>query len=120
MFEMIAQVVTAEAAYAFDKMSDSIHMVACGFRERLDQLEEKMRPDEASVEFGLALKSDAGNVLMLLVADPFRQLCMCVLATILCYSMHPGCLSRVQIATQEREEMDPKCLLNSQKEYSRL
>jgi len=56
------QAVTAEALYAFDKMSDTIHTLAYGLWERIEQLEEKAQPDEVSVELGLSLKADAGVV----------------------------------------------------------
>jgi hypothetical protein len=59
----IAQAATAEATEAFDKITDTIYVLAHGFRERLDRLEKTVRPDEVSVEFGLALKADAGVVI---------------------------------------------------------
>ena len=67
--EEVAQTVTARATKAFEKMTETIHALAYGFRERMDQLEEKVRPDEVSVEFGLSLKADAGVVIAQAGAD---------------------------------------------------
>ena len=55
--------VTAEATKAFDAISSNIHTLAHGFRQSVYQIEEKARPDEFSIEFGLALKADAGVVI---------------------------------------------------------
>jgi hypothetical protein len=63
------QAVTVEAANAFDKMTDTIQAVAYGFRARMSQIEQAVQPDEASVEFGLALKADAGVVVAQAGAD---------------------------------------------------
>jgi hypothetical protein len=59
----MARAVTAEATSAFNEMVGTIHTIAYGLRDRLDKLDEKARPDEASVKFGLVLKADAGVVL---------------------------------------------------------
>jgi hypothetical protein len=57
------QAVTAEAISAFDEIVGTVHTIAYGLRDRLDRFDEKARPDEASVTFGLAIKADAGVVL---------------------------------------------------------
>lgn len=64
-----AQTVTVEATNAFDKMSETIQVVVYGFRDRMSQIEQAVQPDEASVEFGLALKADAGVVVAQAGAD---------------------------------------------------
>jgi hypothetical protein len=58
-----AQAVTVAVSSAFQRVVDTVRTVAYGFWDRLSQLEEGARPDEASVKFGLALKADAGVVL---------------------------------------------------------
>jgi hypothetical protein len=59
----MARAVTAEATSAFDEIVGTVHTIAYGLRDRLDKFDEKARPDEASVTFGLAIKADAGVVL---------------------------------------------------------
>ena len=58
----LAEATTSEATEAFDLLTATIHTVAYGFREHIDRLEKHVRPDEVSVEFGLAFKADAGVV----------------------------------------------------------
>lgn len=57
------QAMTAWAASAFEEVVGTVHTIAYGLRDRLDKFDEKARPDEASVTFGLAIKADAGVVL---------------------------------------------------------
>jgi hypothetical protein len=59
----MTRTVTAGATSAFDEIVGTVHTIAYGLRDRLDKFDEKARPDEASVTFGLAIKADAGVVL---------------------------------------------------------
>ncbi|HUV91103.1 MAG TPA: CU044_2847 family protein [Anaerolineae bacterium] len=44
----------------FDKMMGTVRTAALGFRDGLNKLEKKTRPDEATLEFGLTLGGEAG------------------------------------------------------------
>jgi hypothetical protein len=65
----VARITTATATQAFEKMTETIHTLAKGFRERMDALEDTIRPDEVSIEFGIALKAGAGVVVAQAGAD---------------------------------------------------
>ncbi|RME35620.1 MAG: hypothetical protein D6793_07055 [Thermoflexia bacterium] len=47
--------ITRKAALEFERVMETVRTVACGFRDGLERLEEKTRPDEATLEFGLKL-----------------------------------------------------------------
>jgi hypothetical protein len=61
--EDIAQTAAIIATSAFDKISDTVSMLACGFHDSLKKTKPHAKPDEVSVEFGLTIKGDAGVVL---------------------------------------------------------
>ncbi len=67
---------TGKLKDAFEKMSGTIHTLACGFRERIDQLDAKVRPDEVSVEFGLSLKVGTGVVVAQAGTEANFKICM--------------------------------------------
>ena len=49
----------AVAANVFERVSDTVYTLACGFRDCM----EKAQPDKASVEFKIAVSGEAGVVL---------------------------------------------------------
>ncbi|HEV2635382.1 MAG TPA: CU044_2847 family protein [Actinocrinis sp.] len=57
------QPVGAQAAYSFDGVRDTVEAVA----GQLAEVWRKVRPDEASVEFGLCIAAKSGKLLGLLV-----------------------------------------------------
>jgi len=48
---------------AFDQMMGTVRATAIGFVAGLKKLEKKVRPDEASLEFGLTFGKEAGIVI---------------------------------------------------------
>jgi hypothetical protein len=47
------------AANAFDRVSETVYILACGFRDCV----QRAAPDEASVEFGVVVSGEAGVVI---------------------------------------------------------
>lgn len=64
LHEVSAGDVLQNAAIAFDKVTQTIEICAKGFISHIHQMERKSRPQEVSIEFGIALKADAGVVLV--------------------------------------------------------
>ncbi|MBD3270149.1 hypothetical protein GF376_01340 [Candidatus Peregrinibacteria bacterium] len=60
--EKVRQAVVVKASKGFEQVSDTICTLACGFRQAVTRIEESKRPDEVSVEFGLAFNIKAGVV----------------------------------------------------------
>lgn len=47
--------IARKTALEFERVMETVRAVARGFRDGLERLEEKTRPDEATLEFGLKL-----------------------------------------------------------------
>lgn len=56
----LAEEIINELTLEFDRLMQTVRSIALGFREGLSQLEEKVRPDESELEFGLTLGGEAG------------------------------------------------------------
>lgn len=48
----------------FERVMETVRAIARGFRDGLERLEEKTRPDEATLEFGLKLGGETDVVLV--------------------------------------------------------